>query len=301
MNFNLVFENSGDFISVEILHNHSFFEFYLDKIQSNSDNLFENRSLNIAALELETKQLALYIKEVNGLLSKLPGTQLLEEPNSINRAIDQDFLNKSHAIWVKNEFVVCNINNLRNNNDSKIQCVGDFLHAKYPDDIRIVTVSEIMDKFGLLNKFQEINMGIHRTERLCLENYEYSSDNKWNVFENTEIDNLETNNGVTNFNIGHTYVGRQNYDKFIHFDTDLTYSDFYNFEKIEHSFNFNLAKPQSMPFSKEFLDWSKLHNQKPKGLQIPIGNVVNLESNLTKYRSMLYSNTKNNNKVSIIV
>ena len=177
--------------------------------------------------------------------------------------------------------------------------IGDFLHSCYPDEIRTVTTSEIFAKYELLHEFQECNMGVHRTESFFFNNDEYSSTHKWDVFENIFVNDVETNNGITNFNIGHTYVGRQNYDKFSHFDMDLTYNDFYNFEKIEYSFNFNLSKPENIPFSEEFINWSKRHNQKPKGLQIPIGNVVDLESNLTKYRTVLYTNIKSNNKVSI--
>lgn len=299
MIFNLVFENSGDFIPIEVVKNHNFFEFYAETVIENSDNLFEAIDFDVSLLDREINQLSFRIEKINDILVNLPNAILLEKTDSFNRIIDQDFLNKNHAIWVNNEFITYNIDELRSSTNSETKKIGEFLHSCYPDEIRLVTTSEIFEKFGLLHDFQEINMGVHRTESFFFKNYEFSSDHKWNVFENKFIDEIETNNGTTNFNIGHTYVGRQNYDKFTHFDTDLKYTDFYNFEKIECSFNFNLSRPENIPFSKEFLDWSKQHNQKPKGMQIPIGNIIDLESNLTKYRSTIYNNIKSSNKVSI--
>lgn len=301
MNFNLIFENSGDCIPVQVVHNLDFFDFYVDTIVNNSDNLFKNFNFDTALLDQEVETLLLRIEKINSILLNLPNSNLLETPVDFSRAIDQDFLNKNHAIWVKNEYITYNIDELRSSDNTATKEIGEFLHSCYPDEIRLVTASEIFEKYNLLHDFQEINMGVHRTEAFFFKNYEYSSSYKWNVFENKFINEIETNNGITNFNIGHTYVGRQNYDKFSHFDTDLKYSDFYNFEKIEYSFNFNLSKPETIPFSKEFLEWSNRHGQKPKGLQIPIGNVIDLESNLTKYRTIVYNNTKNNNKVSIVI
>ena len=301
MYFDLVFENSGDSITVEVVKNFKFFEFYLNSIKTNSDNQFENCGFDIKNLDNEISQLTSRIKKINDVLKNLPNSILLEESNNLTRILDQDFLNKNHALWVKNEYITYNIDELRASEKLETKFIGNFLHSLYPDEIRLVTTSEILDKLGMLHEFQEINMGIHRVENFFFVNYEYSSTYKWNLFENKFINEIETNNGKTNFNIAHTYVGRQNYDKFIHFDTDLNYNDFYNFEKIECSFNFNLSKPETIPFSKEFINWSKKNNQKPKGLQIPIGNIINLESNLTKYRTILYNNTKSNNKVSIVI
>lgn len=299
MYFKLVFENSGDFIPVEVVNNHKFFEFYADTVTTYSDNLFENFDLDISDLEDEVSQLLLRIDKANNILANLPNSALLENTDSLERAIDQDFLNKNHAIWASTEFNTYNIDELRFSNQQGTKELGDFLHSCYPDEIRLVTTSEIFNKYELLYDFQEINTGIHRTEALFFQNFEYSNNNKWNVFENIFANDIETNNGITNFNIAHTYVGRKNYDKFVNYDTDLQYSDFYNFEKIEHSFNLNFARPETIPFSKEFVDWSHKHNQTPKGMQIPIGNIVDLESNLTKYRTIIYNNTKHNNKVSI--
>lgn len=299
MKFNLVFEKTGDFIPIEVIKNHNFFEFYVDTVVKNSDNLFESCDFNTLKIENEVNHLFDQIKKINSILKNLPGSVLLEEPDNFTRKIDQDFLNKNHAIWVKNEFISYNINDLKSSSKLETKKIGEFLYSCCPDGIQTITTGEIFSKYNLLHNFQEINMGIHRTEALFFKNYEYSSLYKWKVFENRFINEIETSNGITNFNIAHTYVGRQSYDKFSHFDTDLKYKDFYNFEKIEYSFNFNLCKPETIPFSKEFLDWSKKHNQKPKGYQIPIGNVVDLESNLTKYRTVLYNNAKSKNKVSI--
>jgi hypothetical protein len=109
-----------------------------------------------------------------------------------------------------------------------------------------------------------------------------------------------SNNDIVNFSFGYTYVGRQYYDKWQFFDTELECNDHYNYETLEWAFQINLDRPQTIPFSKEFLLWSEQKQVKPISRQIPIGNVINLEKDLHKYRKMLYTNSKNNNQVKLL-
>ena len=145
-------------------------------------------------------------------------------------------------------------------------------------------------------------MSVHRLEsQFNKTNLEFKADEKWEVFDNPYLDQLVSNNDVVNFSFGYTYVGRQLHDKFNNFDTDLKYSDHYNYEKLEYAFQLNLAKPQTIPFSKEFVEWTQQVGVRPITTQIPIANLVDLDNKIFEYRKILYRNSRDNNRVKIIL
>jgi hypothetical protein len=121
------------------------------------------------------------------------------------------------------------------------------------------------------------------------------------VFDNPFLDNMISNNDVVNFSFGYTYVGRQYYNKFKHFDSNLDCPDHYNYETLEFAFQLNFLKPETIPFSKESLNWATSQNIKLVAEQIPIANIINLENNLVEYRKMLYRNSRDNNRVKIVL
>jgi hypothetical protein len=64
---------------------------------------------------------------------------------------------------------------------------------------------------------------------------------------------------------------------------------------LEFAFQINLDRPQTIPFSKEFLLWQQQKNAKPIATQLPIANIIDLEKNLKYYRTVLYKNSKAGN------
>ena len=132
-------------------------------------------------------------------------------------------------------------------------------------------------------------------------NLEFSADAKWEVFDNPFKDSIISNNDIVNFSFSYTYVGRQYYNKFEFFDDKLEYKDHYNFETLEYSFQLNLKKPQTIPYSKEFIDWTKETGARPITYQLPIANIDNLGDNLFKYRKVLYRNSQADNKALISI
>ena len=157
-----------------------------------------------------------------------------------------------------------------------------------------------MEKLGYLYPYEEVNMGVHNLEWL-FDNLEFSSDDKWKVFDNPFRKTMISNNDIVNFSFGYTYVGRQYYNKFEFFDDELTYQDHYNYETLEYSFQLNLKKPQTIPYSKEFLEWAKKTNAELITAQIPIANIDNLSGKLFDYRKILYRNSRDNNQATIIL
>ena len=52
---------------------------------------------------------------------------------------------------------------------------------------------------------------------------------------------------------------------------------------------------------KEALNWAASQNIKLVAEQIPIANIIDLETNLVEYRKMLYRNSRDNNRVKIVL
>jgi hypothetical protein len=165
-----------------------------------------------------------------------------------------------------------------------------------------VPVAAVLEKLGYIFSYEEVNMAVHRLESSFNQStLEFKADQKWNVFDNPYKSTMTSNNDVVNFAFGYTYVGRQYHDKFVNFDTDLEFDDHYNYEKLEFAFQLNLAKPQTIPFSQEFLSWTQQKQIQPITTQIPIANLVNIEKNLFDYRKILYKNSKDNNWAKLIL
>jgi hypothetical protein len=131
---------------------------------------------------------------------------------------------------------------------------------------------------------------VHRLES-AFSKIEFQSENKWQVFENPFKDTFVSNNDVVNFSFGYTYVGRQNYDKWVNYDSTLEYPDVYNYETLEWAFQVNLNRPQTIPYSPEFIAWCNDRGVKPITNQIPIGIFESISERLTSYREIVYRNS----------
>jgi hypothetical protein len=301
MKFSLVFNNSGDIIPFEVLYNHELFEFFVDKSNKEGQNSFSNRQVLFHDLDKKIAHLHWAISKTNEVLYFLTGKSL-DQHNNLENYLDQDFLNKTHCDWVFSQADTVDIDSLRFNNDSNLARIGNQLHDLYPDHIRIVKVAAVLEKLGYIYPYEEVNTGVHRLENSFIKtNLEFSADKKWEVFSNPFCNSLISNNDVVNFSFGYTYVGRQYYNKFQHFDNDLKYPDHYNYETLEFSFQINLQRPQTIAHSPEATAWAEKNNIPLITEQLPIANIVNLTENLFEYRKLLYRNSRDNNRATIIL
>lgn len=299
MKFNLVFETSGDCIPFEVKYNHNLINFFIKQSESNLQNSFyieETTSTNISS---KISDLHWAITKTNEVLYELIGEKISDQADLTNY-LDQKFLNLIHCEWASTQLKKVNIDTLRHS-VSKSQCkIGNFLHEQYPDDIRTIKIAEALSKLGYIVPYEEVNMGVHRLED-SFRSIEFKADNKWDVFTNPYVDSMITNNDVVNFSFGYTYVGRQYYNKFKFFDTDLHYKDNYNYETLEFAFQINLNRPETIPFSQEAIKWAENKGIKLVAEQIPIGNAINLDKKLFDYRKILYNNTKQGNRAKLIL
>jgi len=273
------------------------FRYFVDTANNKGENEFHFTQSDAGTIEELVAKLDTLLNKINPILSNLMDTTF-DTCNNFENYLDQSYLNRIHAEWVKSQSYVINIDNLRSND--KTATFGNYLHEQYPDEIRNIRIAEALDKLGFLLDYEAINITIHHLESRFNNQYlELDAPGKWDMFDNPYKDTMTTNNDVTNFNFGYTYLGRQCYNKWEYFDSELECDDHYNYQTLEFSFNINLSRPQSIPFSAEFLDWCTKHKIKPVGNQLPIANLIDIENNLFNYRKIIYRNLRDKNPATI--
>jgi len=156
-----------------------------------------------------------------------------------------------------------------------------------------------MIKLGYIYAYEEVNLTVHRLEHFFSQDIEFKADQKWQVFDNPFVNQIQSVNDVVNFSFGYTYVGRQYYNKWKYFDTELECTDHYNYETLEWAFQINLNRPETISYSTEFIQWCQHHNVPATTTQIPLANIVDLDKNLHYYRTLIYKNSQQNNKASL--
>ena len=301
MKFSLIFENSGDTIPFTVVANEDLLEFFVNKANDNSQNSFSNNKQLAKQVDYSLTELHWAISKSNEILYLLTGKSF-KQHNTLDNYLDQSFLNKTHADWVFSQFDIVDIDKMRFSSNHDVSRIGNKLHDLYPDNIRQIKTAPAMTKLGYLYPYETVNIAVHQLENtFCRQNLEFSADAKWEVFDNPFKDSIISNNDIVNFSFSYTYVGRQYYNKFEFFDDKLEYKDHYNFETLEYSFQLALEKPQTIPYSKEFIDWTKETGARPITYQLPIANIDNLGDNLFKYRKVLYRNSQADNKALISI
>lgn len=295
----LKFESSGDNIPFEIKYNHELVQYFITKAEHDLQNSFSVDKQFVEHIDNKISELHWAITKTNPTIHELIGSSIKQNNNLIDY-LDQKFLNRAHCDWVFTQSKKINIDLLRYNKNQNKSKLGNILHEMYPDEIRNINICEAAEKLGLLFPYEEINMGIHRLEA-SFTNIEFKAQKKWEVFDNPYVDSMITNNDIVNLSFGYTYLGRQYINKFKFFDTDLEFSDNYNYEKLEFAFQVNLNRPETIPFSNEAMQWAHERNIKLVAEQIPIGNAIDLDNKLFEYRKILYNNVKLGNKAKLII
>jgi len=298
MKFSLVFDNTGDSIAFDILYNHDILQYFVSQVQQKNCNSFTDEADISRSIDRYLDDIHHALTVTNSVMSDLCGSRFDEKNNRLDY-LDQQFLNQQHEQWVLSQRNEINIEDLRFSSNLKTSRLGWRLHEQYPDHIRQIKLAEAMKKLGYIFPYEEVNMTVHRLEQFFAGNIEFKSDQKWQVFDNPFQKTMISNNDIVNFGFAYTYVGRQYYNKWQFWDTDLKCEDHYNYETFELAFQINLDRPQTIPYSQEFLTWCKNLDVTPITTKIPIANAVDLEHNLKHYRTLLYHNSKAGNRASI--
>lgn len=298
MKFDLVFEQTGDCIPFEVKENHALFEFFVNHvIECNQNRFFDDMEI-FHSVDKKLTHLHWAVSKTNEVFYDLTG-YFFKQHTDIEQYLDQDYLNWLHSEWVFAHRHTLNVDKLIASEKNKLASIGATLHDVLPDDIRDIPVLPLLEKIGYSYPFREINMGVHRLES-AFSKLEFKAEEKWSVFSNPFVDSFVSNNDIVNLSFGYTYVGRQYYNKFRFFDTDLKCPDHFNYDRLEMAFQLNLSRPESIPFSKEAIAWAESRNIPLIAEQIPIANIIDLEKNLFEYRKILYRNSKAGNAAAII-
>jgi hypothetical protein len=298
MKFDLVFDNTNDCIPFEVKYNHELFEWFVEHANQTNNNSFGDANAIYSKCNQLLNQLHWSLCKTNEILWPLYESSF-PQSDVLTNYLDQQFLNRQHELWVKSQYHVINIDQLRHSEHAEKNKIGNLLHELYPDDIREIKLAEAMVKLGNIHAYEEVNMTVHRLEKFFAQDIEFKADRKWQVFDNPFVDNLESNNSTVNFSFGYTYVGRQYYNKWKYFDTNLDCTDHYNYETLEWAFQLNLDRPETVDYSPEFVQWCKQQGVPQLTTQLPIANVIDLDKNLHYYRTILYKNSQQNNKASL--
>lgn len=298
MKFNLVFDNTSDVIPFETKYNHKLIEWFVDHANTTKNNSFGDDSMIYSNCNQLLTQLHWSLSKTNEILWPLCQTAF-PQCNQLTDYLDQKFLNRQHELWTMSQRNIIDIDHMRISEQADKNKIGNILHELYPDDVRTIKLAEAMSKLGCIYSYEEVNMTVHRLESFFAHNTEFKADGKWQVFDNPFVTSLQSNNDVVNFSFGYTYVGRQYYNKWKYFDTDLECADHYNYETLEWAFQINLDRPETIVYSPEFVNWCQQHAVPHKTTQLPIANVVDLDNNLHYYRTVLYKNSQQKNKAKL--
>lgn len=300
MKFSLIFEHSNDSIEFDVVNNGDILCHFVKLSDKKHCNAFTDNGAVARNVDQCLNDLHNNLTLTNSVLGDLGLTKFAEKHSRLDY-LDQMFLNRQHEQWAHSQQTVLDIDQLRYSEDQRRSKIGWRLHDLYPDDIRKIKLAETMIKLGYIYPYEEVNLTVHRLEQYFATDIEYKADLKWDVYDNVHHSSMSSTNDVVNFSFGYTYVGRQYYNKWQFYDTELFCQDHYNYETLEHAFQINLDRPQTIPFSKEFLSWCDLKQVPPIATQLPIANAVDIDKNLTHYRTVLYTNSRSGHKASISI
>jgi hypothetical protein len=293
MNFSVVFDSTGDSIPFKTINAQTadVLDYYVDYLNSKNLNKFScNKGIKIKE---SIQKLHSTITECNGFIYELLDSYI--DTYDMEGYIDQKVLNKLHADWVKSQSIEYNILEKRKKYNS-VQ--AELIHSMFPDDIPVPLVGVIISMMGVKDLYNQINLSVHEIESSFHKFNFHVANCSWVEFINPFSKALLTND-VSNFSLPFNHLGRTLYSKFINHDHTLEFDDENTFNELLGYVDINLLSPQTIPLSKEYITWCKVNNQVPSGNTLNIGNVLNLEENLTKYRTIMFRNTLQSNSFSI--
>jgi hypothetical protein len=246
----LVWKKTGDSIIIENLNN-EFNEYCINHWNKNNcNNFFITEPFDINNVLQELKK-SLEITNNNLQFFKIYDLNL-------SISINQDDLNSLHEKWV-------------------------VLQRKHP---MISFLCEKKFKNGKFH-FDNVNMKIHELERLfnlILTNNDIKSFTNFFNYNLTSFD-------AVNVYLKYNNPGRQSYEKWLNFDKSTENIDRNDFNEFYGNVNINLDRAYKKSLPIEYVDWCKKNNiQEYSGDKIVIGNFINLEENLIKYRELFVKN-----------
>jgi hypothetical protein len=292
MKFYLLFLGSGDYIPI-VTDKPDLVKYYVEFLENHSANQFAIMH------DLPFDIIKQYKEILDKFNSSIPGKLIsFDNPHNEIELLDQSLLNKIHCEWVHSNHRKFKIFDLKQKYPTELQKLFDNIS----DDIPTVIFSEIIYKYDLQGLYQSVNMKLHSIESIFNQMFfQAEFDRDWGWIETENIfPKKYTSNSKGNLSLFFNHYGRHLYNKFLSFDTDLTYDDENTYNQLLGFVKLSLVPPETIPYSREYLEWCKKIGREPGGENLNIGNIVDLEDNLYNYRKMLYKNLSiKNNKFKL--
>ena len=291
MQYHLVFDNTGDVIPL-ISDNAEVLEYFVDSLDRAGNNNFHLEPTYGYRLKNGLQLLHIQIESINTWATELLNGSIAT--HSIDGYLDQQVLNRLHSDWVQSQSQEYNIVEKCQRYNSE---QSRLIHSYYPDDIPSPKLSSVIKHLGLSDEYDKLNTRIHQLESVLYESVQCTTAS-WVEFANPFSKSLVTDS-IGNFAIGFRHLGRTLYNKFSNSDLDLVYNDENTFDQLIACVDLQLAMPQTILPSAEYVAWCKRHNQIPSGNRIIIGNIPDLTNRLTEYRQIIFRNSLQNNSFTI--
>ena len=280
MNFFLQFDKSTDILPFVANNNSDILTYYVDKLNAKNVNEFRiNENLknlkNPAVICDLTKEINEYFEYYTGCKFNL-----YQDYEYFN----QHVLNALHAEWASAQTNIT------------VDIKNKGLLEYYSDDNLYPLWNDVATKINKIDHYFSLNHIIHSIEsQFNKVRYDVGY---WLQMDNPFPKNRCTND-VCNFRLAFNHRGRTLYNKFNTSDDKLEYNDENTYNELLGVVDISLARPQTIPLSKEYTNWCKKLNREPSGDFLNIGNLVDYENRLTEYRQIVYNNRNNSFKIII--
>ena len=246
----LIWENTGDEILFDPVYP-DLFEYYVDQLNQLLANKF---SCNLSKFDQSLiPKLESNLKNIFPLSKKIP----FEISNWNGDVLDQCYLNQLHREWVRT-------------------------------GIRYPNLPLLLRKMHLDKEYRDINLNLHSIENnFYYEFINYQTDpfNVKNIF-GTDIVTFDTANIIIGFDI----LGRSSWHKFTAFDDNINDIDTNDHKMLSGLVKLSLSRPINGTAPLNYVQWCQEKNAEVVGENICLGNIIDLEKNLTSLRKLLIRN-----------
>lgn len=263
MQAKLVWQLTGDEIDF-VPVNFALLEYYVCQLNQQSANQFHCKDSKFTDANVSALTDSLAMVETRA--SRLP-MQISDWQGDV---LDQTYLNQLHMQWVKT-------------------------NLEYPSLTQLLRAMKNLDQ-----PFREINNCLHTVEssfRFSFANYEIDPCQIDNIF-GPEIMSFD----LPNLTMGFDSLGRSTWNKFLNWDNNVKDTDTNDHQQLSGLIDLSLLRPISRQPPAEYAQWCQQHQIPVIGSKVGLGNIIDLEANLTDIRKILARNTyQQPNKFQIVI
>jgi hypothetical protein len=296
MYFCISFENSGDTLPFESI-NTQILEYYVERLNYLGINRFKIYNPTLKFIKSTIDNLDFIIQKLNSIPIKHIINTDIETRDHLDY-LDQSYLNKLHADWVnfqKQQYAISNQRIIHDYSE-----IVEQIHDIYPDELLTVSVGDILQKLKIDDEFNKINVQVHSLESMFTKVCAKADIDNWIEIHNPYPKSCLSNN-ISNLSIDFNHLGRTLYNKFQNFDHEFKYDDENSYDELLGYVAIKIRPPETILMSSEYVESCRHFNREPIGNFLNIGNLVNLNDNLTQYRQLVYKNIQASNRFSIIL